>query len=408
MTESDSKVIANAMQYKKSRTKWDVKLFTLKSKEIFGEKYDYSCSEFVAKNKKIKIRCREHGLFEQRPNDHLRGYSGCSGCMSVNRKKPKLGKRLTQEDFVEKATKVHNGRYSYGNSVFTTTREKLLVTCPNHGDFLVQANNHLRGQGCKSCQSENQRHSGKEVIEKFKKKHGDRYDYSKTAYKGNHEKVEIICKTHGSFWQTPATHYSRGSGCKKCAPNNPRTEKEILNKFREVHGIRYDYSKVKYLNMDMKVRIICKDHGDFLQTPYQHLLGSGCPTCAKGLVGWQRKNYTKLCSERHNGESSIYIVKISDSYETFYKIGITVRKNVKQRFPGSSLSGYKVESIRQVFNSADFIWNLEKRLLKMSEKYKYRPKLSFGGETECFSKIPKEVYKLLDSIDKSDQLQLIA
>lgn len=85
-----------------------------------------------------------------------------------------------------------------------------------------------------------------------------------------------------------------------------------------------------------------------------------------------------------------------------------MRENVKHRFSGNSLSGYKVECIRQVFNSADFIWNLEKRLLKISEKYKYRPKLSFAGETECFSKIPKEVYKLLDSIDKSDQLQLIA
>jgi Zn finger protein HypA/HybF involved in hydrogenase expression len=117
--------------------------------------------------------------------------------------------------------------------------------------------------------------------------HGQRYDYSKADYTGWDESVEIVCKVHGSFFQTPNSHLS-GSGCLKCGLSNPRSRKgrppitnteEFLNRAREVHGGAYDYSATEYLNYQTKVKIRCRRHGEFIQSPTKHLSGQGCEKC---------------------------------------------------------------------------------------------------------------------------------
>jgi hypothetical protein len=114
-------------------------------------------------------------------------------------------------------------------------------------------------------------------IEKATKIHGDKYDYSKVEYINSRTKVIIICKQHGEFEQTPNGHLT-GYGCKKCAGHN-KTTFEIIDKFIKIHGDHYDYSKVEYINAKTKVIIICKQHGEFLQIPNIHLHGSGCNQC---------------------------------------------------------------------------------------------------------------------------------
>ena len=119
-----------------------------------------------------------------------------------------------------------------------------------------------------------------EFIEKAKKIHGDKYDYSKVEYKGAHTKVCIICPEHGEFC-IRVSHFLAGHRCPKCAGNAKLTTDEFIKKAREIHGDKYDYSKVEYKNYDTKVCIICPKHGEFWQTPYEHLVGHGCPKCAK-------------------------------------------------------------------------------------------------------------------------------
>ena len=127
------------------------------------------------------------------------------------------------------------------------------------------------------------RKTGAEFIEQAKKVHGDKYDYSKVNYINNRSKICIICHEHGEFWQEPYSHIN-GNGCKFCgiekSKNSQRKSREkFLNEAKNVHKDKYDYSKVEYKNTETKICIICPEHGEFWQTPHDHLNGHGCPKC---------------------------------------------------------------------------------------------------------------------------------
>jgi len=117
-----------------------------------------------------------------------------------------------------------------------------------------------------------------EFIEKAKLVHGNKYDYSKVNYINNSTKVCIICPEHGEFWQLPNSHLL-SFGCSKCTNNYNYTTEEWIEKAKKVHRNKYDYSKVNYLNNYTKVCIICSLHSEFWQTPDNHLGGNNCPKC---------------------------------------------------------------------------------------------------------------------------------
>lgn len=122
-----------------------------------------------------------------------------------------------------------------------------------------------------------------EFIEKAKKIHGDKYDYNKVDYINNRTKICIICKEHGEFWQTPNKHLL-GQGCPECGNTmislvKRSNSSEFIEKSRKIHGDKYDYSNVKYTNAKTKVCIICPIHGEFWQLPDDHLCGKECPIC---------------------------------------------------------------------------------------------------------------------------------
>ena len=126
-------------------------------------------------------------------------------------------------------------------------------------------------------------------IERAKKIHNDKYDYSNVEYTNNSTKVCIVCPEHGEFWQIPDSHL-RGRGCPVCRWNKAKnsirkkqglTREEFIEKARAIHGEKYDYSEVVYENTETNVRIICPEHGEFLQRPHHHLHGSGCPICGR-------------------------------------------------------------------------------------------------------------------------------
>ena len=134
----------------------------------------------------------------------------------------------------------------------------------------------------------------KSTTEQFIKKaisiHGDKYDYSKVNYINAQTKVTIICPVHGEFYQTPNAHTSMTNkcGCPRCSmsryPSRGKSKRRTTNDFiqhaREIHGNKYDYSKVNYINNHKKVEIICPEHGSFWQAPTLHTHGgNGCPKC---------------------------------------------------------------------------------------------------------------------------------
>jgi len=116
-------------------------------------------------------------------------------------------------------------------------------------------------------------------IKESKKVHGDKYNYSKVEYINSRTKIQIKCLEHGFFEQLPSNHI-RGYGCPRCAINNRTTKQKIfIKEAKKVHGDKYDYSKVEYVNNHVKVAIICQKHGIFLQEPQNHLRNHGCPNC---------------------------------------------------------------------------------------------------------------------------------
>jgi Zn finger protein HypA/HybF involved in hydrogenase expression len=197
-------------------------------------------------------------------------------------------RKLTTEQFIEKARAVHENRYDYSLVEYSTNKKKVRISCSAHGVFEQTPNNHLSGNGCPQCTHEflsaKFRASAAEAIAGFRKTHGDKYDYSKMRYVGAMEKVEIICRAHGSFWQAPASHRS-GRGCPRCKAEKNAASKllnrySILSRFKSVHGDKYGYDEVVYTGTKYPVRIECSDHGIFEQTPEMHIAGQGCPKCA--------------------------------------------------------------------------------------------------------------------------------
>ena len=116
-------------------------------------------------------------------------------------------------------------------------------------------------------------------IEKAKDIHNDKYDYSKVNYINADTQITIICREHGIFTQIPDFHINRKCGCPKCSNNVKLDISEFIEKANKIHNNKYDYSKVEYTNNRQQIIIICKKHGEFSQLPYVHLLKHGCPSC---------------------------------------------------------------------------------------------------------------------------------
>ena len=129
-------------------------------------------------------------------------------------------KRFTTEDFIKKAKKVHGNKYDYSKVEYVNSRTKVCIICPEHGEFWQRANHHLQGSICPKCANNKngtrKRFTTQEFIKKAKEVHGDKYDYSKVEYKNNFTKVCIICPEHGEFWQTPCGHIHNMQGCPNC------------------------------------------------------------------------------------------------------------------------------------------------------------------------------------------------
>lgn len=122
--------------------------------------------------------------------------------------------RSNAKEFAEKASVIHNNKYSYDKVVYKTNKDKVIITCPIHGDFEQRPDKHITGRGCKKCGG-TYKSNTKEFVSKALKVHGNRYDYSKVKYKASCEKIVIVCRKHGEFEQTP-NHHLKGRRCPKC------------------------------------------------------------------------------------------------------------------------------------------------------------------------------------------------
>lgn len=310
--------------------------------KVHGDYYRYEKPDCPPRSLlKIRIECPKHGWFSQTIKKHVSG-QGCAKCGTERRGKKR---RLSQEEFVRRSIETHSGFYSYDKAVYKGIEKPVTVTCPTHGDFVTTPATHMSGHLCPDCALEKATYSNSEIIEQFRQIHGDTYDYSQVDYKGLRIPVTITCKVHGPFQQQPANHKKGGKcpyctgikvywpdfvknchkthggkytypeqkldnvsqkvriicpihgefeqvasehqykyGCPECGGTRKLTQDEILESFKEAHGDRFDYSQVEYIDGKTPVKIICKEHGVFHQSPYQHKKGHvGCKLCTSKI-----------------------------------------------------------------------------------------------------------------------------
>ena len=192
-----------------------------------------------------------------------------------------MEKDLKTEEFIKKSIEIHGDKYDYSEVYYESSKKKIIIICKIHGKFEKRASAHIGTQkhGCKKCSIESRLLTLDFFLEKSKEVHGDKYDYSLVEYVNTNTKVKIICKEHGMFEQLSYSHLA-GSGCAKCSGKN-KTIDDFIKKAKEVHADKFDYSLVtEYKPNREKMTVICKKHGAFGVT-YDHHINrcQGCPKC---------------------------------------------------------------------------------------------------------------------------------
>ena len=265
-----------------NKCKFTTDSFISEAKKIHGDKYDYSKVNYVNHKTKICIICHklnddgtEHGETWQLPYSHLNGV-GCKVCSHRI--------QYTTDTYIKRAKEVHGNKFDYSKVKYINKKTKISIKCNKCGnEFEIYPLSHLQGFDCKKCKllevSKRLTKTTEQFIEDARKVHGDKYDYSKTIYYTDKQKISIICPIHGIFEQRPSSHLS-GYGCKKCFYEKQRYDTEQFNeKIKLIFGDIYDLSKVEYKTTYDKVCVICPIHGEFWKRPIDMIQGHGCPKC---------------------------------------------------------------------------------------------------------------------------------
>ena len=278
------------------------------------------------------------------------------------------------DNFLKKAQSIHNNKYDYSSVEYKNAHTKVKIICPEHGAFMQRPHAHtLIGQGCPACAIEKNKFSTEVFIKKSRKIHGYKYNYSSVNYKDSKAKVKIICPDHGKFLQIAENHMSKGHGCPRCYGFN-KTTINFIEEARPLHHNKYNYSKSTYFNNNTPVTIICKIHGEFKQTPYVHnIKKAGCPKCA------------------HHGfnpdkEATLYYIKDKDT--GLYKIGIT-NNSLYDRFGKAFLESRAEILMEQSYENGQDAYLAEQEILQAFKPYRCNndtwPEAK-GGKTEFFNR----------------------
>jgi len=418
--------------------------FIRKVVEVFPDlKINFSKLKYVSSDKPIILICEEHGEFKIIPNRFLSSRYGCQKCGIDHPNYRKIKGILVKngsnkKDFIKKSRVVHGDKYDYSSVVYKGNKKDVKIKCPDHGIFEQSPDGHINGkQGCKKCAREYNVERNTWTVEQFIEKateiHGERYDYSKVKYKKYDIKVTISCRIHGDFPQKPNNHIDNQQGCPTCGHqsrilNLSDTVDDFIEKAKLTHGDRYDYSNVIYIDSDTYVNIVCKKHGKFPQRPANHIFGQGCPACKeskgenkiakyldrleikyvrqKTFAGCINKSRLKFdfyvpswnCCIEYDGEQHFKSVEYFGGHDTF--INTQVNDNIKDEYCVDN----DIHLIRIPFN----VENIEEYIDTYHRRFRKARKIFDGEFYESYKLLLKLQYKLfrLELIVKNCQKNL--
>lgn len=300
--------------------------FIENARNVHGDRYDYSLvpDEFLSVNK-VKIICKEHGVFLQTNGNHVWNKCGCPVC-NAERLATGNSIRKSKEHYIEKIKQVHGDKYDLSLFEYETCTKKSTVVCEIHGNFQVSLDNLSRGKGCPKCGRKATSDSLSKPIEYFiemaRKSHKNFYNYSKVDCESRFDYCTVVCPEHGDFRVKLETHARGSSNCPSC----------VLER-------RNKWSLSKML----------------LDEPY-----------------WR----SRACY--------LYFIKITHQDKTFFKVGISSDLSKRFKLIESELLGCTIEVVHKYLS--DYIDSLKlERLFKKGNKVrKYKHHQQFGGYTECY------------------------
>lgn len=219
--------------------------------------------------------------------------------------------QLTTEQFIEKAKAIYGNLYDYSKVEYVNARTKICIVCPKHGEFWQTPDNHLHGHECPKCMHRSIPYTTEEFIERAKQIHGNKYDYSKSVYETQFKKICIICQKHGEFWQRPKYHL-RWSGCPRCKMSH--LEDEVYNLLKDNNiDFRYDVRNFDFLN-GLTLDFYLPDYNIAIECQgIQHFEDSRMLKCDK--VKERDKEKKKLCEEKNIKMLYYSDLKIDFPYE---------------------------------------------------------------------------------------------
>lgn len=357
--------------------KYNLESFLKEARAKHQDRYDYSrISEVGSVTDKLEIVCKKHGPFFQSLRKHLMGQN-CPTCAGRT--------KVTTESFKKKAAERWGDAYNYDLVVYEGMHTPVTVVCKKHGQFEVTPTYHLHSgtvaSGCTGC-NKIRKLSLESFIAEATEKHGGKYDYSQVQAPVMARKTTtVVCPEHGVFYPNVFSHLE-GTGCPRCAKNKPYTTEEFIKCATEIHGDKYSYSKSQYTKAQVKTTIFCKTHQiEFEQTPFSHLQGSGCPSCAQN-------------GYRPNLPGNLYILQDGP----YLKVGITNR-DVKDRVAGLNRSRPTPFSIIKTwhFENGEKALNVETMALSLFRLRFNQQVEKWDGFTETF--ISDDVNHFISTIE---------
>jgi hypothetical protein len=241
--------------------------FLLRIISIHGDKYDYSLMDYRGHREKVKVICPIHGEFETSGASLLKG-SGCRKCAFD-------ALRKTQEQFLQECIDIHGDKYDYSKVVYVSDAKKVIIGCPIHGDFEQRPNSHLQGSGCTKCKNK----PLEDWITRFKDVHGDKYNYDKVPYVLARSHITVTCPEHGDFEVLANNHGNGVGCPKCFTVHNKFSEADFVSKVSLIHDNYYTYENCNYVDYSQNITVTCPTHGEFIQKAFSHASGHGCPKC---------------------------------------------------------------------------------------------------------------------------------
>ncbi len=372
-------------------------------KEIVKEKGGEIISKYYINYKtNIVIRCRNNHVWSPRI-DKIKNDNWCWHCHNIS-------KKTTKEEFIRRAKEIHGNKFEYFLTNYQDLQNNIKMKCIDCGNIIEQlASSHLQGVSCKYCSRK-----AKRTTEEFKleahKIHGDLYDYSKVIYLECLTNVKIICnRCKEEFEQTPSRHLS-GRGCRYCNDREINT-KIFKKKAVKIHGDKYNYDKVEYIDRKTDVKIICNTcKEEFEQKAGYHLSGNGCKSCGKNVRKMTQEQFIRKAMLIHGDSYSYKLCKYINS-----RTGVDIICNKctsafpqqpKQHLYGNGCPICKESSgekrSRQIFKELKLEYKTQVKL-NPNRGYKYDGNLKYLSRNRLYEFDGKQHFEYIEFFNKTEE-----